>query len=889
MQNVFKKEQGLCFVRYFLIVFLSAAQVLLPMQVAANPNGAVVQEGNVKIVQENVKKLGIHQYTDKAIVNWKSFDIKSDEHTQFYQPSSSSLILNRITSQNPSSILGKLTANGRVMIINHNGILFGKNAQIDTAGLVASIHDIKNRDFMAGNYQFSIPGNPNAEIVNNGSITIKHGGIASFVAPTVRNHGVIVAKLGKVCLASADKFTLDLYGDGLINFVLDESSAKQTSPSSSKTLPKGVENSGTIVADGGHVLLTASAARGVIDSVVNSSGTIQARSIKEVGGQIVLGGENAAKIIVAGSLDASGKDDREKGGYVEVVGKETLLPHTARIDVSGDAGGGTALIGGDYLGGRATPEQLFDARVSLENRTVPNAKYTTVDYGATINADAIRSGNGGKIIVWSDDTTKVAAKISARGGMYSGDGGFVETSGKIKLEFNSSVIASALNGQNGLWLLDPVTMNIGATEALNYSHSLNTGTDVTINAKYIHLKADIEKTHGNDAELKLFADSGIYLNHGKRIYSESGELDVILDSDRDDTGGGLIRINTAKVAGQDVHAISTNGGDVKMYAWDLIAQGMAVESLGGDITLKHNNDYATWFTIGSNNANYYTIDAGTGDVDVLVNAAGWFDDADLANFVELHNHAIRGDKVVIDTALIRNIGHSYSWDSPDYSYNLPAFDNDDSTPEINARKLTIKGGADKSLLDFQVLTKEEFKSIDNAQDHLFGLRDQGFDLGILTTLVGSVSGILKDAGATDLRAFNGNADWTKLKAAYKISRKTKSGTVGRLAMVAGIAIDAYGIITAKTEAEFVNQVSDGTENLFSLAGSFLGGKAGVAIGAMVGTSVSGVGGAIGGVVGGFWGAFIGGELASAGYKHVFKEYFVDIARSYYQAHGPILS
>ena len=159
----------------------------------ANPLDGKVVGGSATIVQETAKKLGITQHSDKVIIDWRSFNIAAGEHTQFYQPSAGSLALNRITGGSPSEILGRLSANGRVLIVNPDGVLFGPNSRIDVAGLVATTHDIKNSDFMAGNLNFNIPGNPNASVINLGNVSVADKGIAAFVAPGVRNAGAIVA------------------------------------------------------------------------------------------------------------------------------------------------------------------------------------------------------------------------------------------------------------------------------------------------------------------------------------------------------------------------------------------------------------------------------------------------------------------------------------------------------------------------------------------------------------------------------------------------------------------------------------------------------------------------------------------------------------------------
>src|SRR5271163_1652363 len=125
----------------------------------ANPVGGQVVGGAASISSSG-NTLTIQQTTSRAIINWSSFDIAPGEITQFEQPSSSSIALNRVGGGNPSQILGTLNANGQVWIINPNGVMFGGNAQVNVASLVATSVDIDNSSFMAGNYTFNHPGNP---------------------------------------------------------------------------------------------------------------------------------------------------------------------------------------------------------------------------------------------------------------------------------------------------------------------------------------------------------------------------------------------------------------------------------------------------------------------------------------------------------------------------------------------------------------------------------------------------------------------------------------------------------------------------------------------------------------------------------------------------------
>lgn len=166
----------------------------------ANPVGGQVADGAATIASSG-SKLDVHQQSDKVVIDWRGFDIGVGEHTQFHQPSAGAMALNRVNSTDPSQVMGKLTANGNVILVNPNGVFFGKDSKVDVNGLIATTADIENKNFMAGKLHFNKPGNPSATIVNNGTITAKEAGLVGLVAPNVLNNGVIKAKLGKVHLA----------------------------------------------------------------------------------------------------------------------------------------------------------------------------------------------------------------------------------------------------------------------------------------------------------------------------------------------------------------------------------------------------------------------------------------------------------------------------------------------------------------------------------------------------------------------------------------------------------------------------------------------------------------------------------------------------------------
>src|SRR5712675_3164949 len=275
-----------------LLLASTALLVLGALPGSAGPDGPVVVGGQATVTGAGSANVQVNQTTNNAIINWNTFNIGAGQSTTFVQPGTSSVTLNRVTGGlGPSEIYGTLTANGHVFLINPDGVLVGASGVINTAGFLATTSDIRNQDFMAGRYVFSIPGHPNASIVNQGNITATSGGFAALVAPGVRNTGTITATLGTVALASGNTFTLDLYGDKLIQLAPgDEIASKVIDVATGKPLKSLVSNTknGTLSANGGRVELTAAAARAVVDSVINTKGVIRADSIGRHNGMIVL-------------------------------------------------------------------------------------------------------------------------------------------------------------------------------------------------------------------------------------------------------------------------------------------------------------------------------------------------------------------------------------------------------------------------------------------------------------------------------------------------------------------------------------------------------------------------------------------------------------------------
>ena len=219
----------------------------------AAPEGGVVRpEARKSSIRERTL---IQQNTQRAIIDWRGFGIQPNEQVQFAQPSAGSATLNRVTGNQVSLILGRMDANGQVLLINPHGIIFGKGAQINVGSLIASTANISNDNFLQGKLIFDQPGRPGAGISNSGNITAAAGGLIALVAPHVRNDGLIQARLGRVLIGAADTFTIDLYGDGLINLALSDDSLSRLQDAQGQPIKSLISQPGTIDVGGGQAVL----------------------------------------------------------------------------------------------------------------------------------------------------------------------------------------------------------------------------------------------------------------------------------------------------------------------------------------------------------------------------------------------------------------------------------------------------------------------------------------------------------------------------------------------------------------------------------------------------------------------------------------------------------
>ncbi|HBN8305964.1 two-partner secretion system adhesin CdrA [Pseudomonas aeruginosa] len=605
----------------------------------AAPTGAQFNPNEIKISQQGKTTL-IDQSTQRAIINWKGFDVSADEAVRFNQPGVTSSTLNRVTAGQESVIAGRISAPGQVIIYNSNGVVFSGSAKVDVGSLITTTANISDEHFRQGKLIFDQPGNPDARIVNDGSISVAEKGLAAFVAPSVANNGVINARLGTVAMAAGNAATIDLYGDGLVSIAVTDPVTRK--PQDAQAL---VSNGGAIQADGGSVLITAEQASRVVDNAVNLSGVILARGTEVREGSVALVSKSG-DIQIAGKIDVSGP---KNGGDVLVSGQQVALASTASIDARGAAQGGSVRIGGDFQG----------------RGELPRAKNATLAKGASIDVSATGKGNGGLAVVWSDGNTRMDGRILARGGAQGGNGGLVETSGKVNLSIADSAYVSvaAPYGNGGTWLLDPTTLRIVASGGTSGSVGGANGAsgDATVNASVVtgalaggkvtlsasdrlSVEAPLITSNlgGASRGLELIAtgpagavdiSAPILFRNGSLAIRAGGNINFLSGGTPQtsgivDLGSGTLWMQTSTAgkisqqAGTALIAANLAGraGSIDLASWDNYAGNLALQTFNG--TLKYRQSNATGVTTSGTVFDPFINQSMTGTVQNIVSSVG---------------------------------------------------------------------------------------------------------------------------------------------------------------------------------------------------------------------------------------------------------------------------
>lgn len=550
----------------------------------ALPTGEQLVAGQATVSIPTANLMQIKQNSQRAILNWQDFSIAANQTVNIQQPNASAALLNRVVGQNASQIQGQLNANGQVYLVNPNGVLFGKTAQVDVGGLIASTHNISNADFMNGQQHFTQDG-ATGSVENFGQINSHQGGVVALIGQNVSNTGTINTPQGTTVLAAGKTVDLDFQGNGLVEVKITESALKAQ-----------ITNQGAIQAEGGRVILTAKAAGQLLDTVINQQGIIRAQGLAQRNGEIIL---EAGNVLQTGTLDASGITGGKihleaansasisgklsatgtQGGIIDMVAPDRVVLANAIVDATGTQKGGLIRVGGDFHGA---------------NPILTNAKTTAIDNMTTLKAD----GNNGQVVVWSNQQTDYYGSISAN------KAGKIEVSSKGLLNYAGRANA----GFGGSLLLDPKDIIIGnATQQF----------DIPLDPNYI-------VSFSNSTPTIVFGKKNATANFNGISDALSSGTNVTLQANNDitiDSGTGII-----------VKPANGIAGNFTLQAGRSINIGASIDTAGGTFTAIAGDPKAVPTDRDPGIATIkldkgVTINAGAGKVIIATNGGNFINDS----------------------------------------------------------------------------------------------------------------------------------------------------------------------------------------------------------------------------------------------------------------------
>lgn len=396
----------------------------------ANPESPTVVSGDVSFNQPDAYTLEVSSSSSRSIVDWETFSISANQTTSFNLPSSSSAILNRVTSSSVSNILGTLQSNGQVYLINPNGILFGPDSIVDTGSFLASTLDCDNTEFLNGG-EMTFTGTEDTDIylTHYGSITANDGDVV-LLSYQVLSQGDILAENGTVAIGG---------GVEVILTPTDEQRIAVVSHSAFLEPAIGLEVGGFIQS----VTAELKADGNLYQLAIKHDGWIDAHGVAAKDAHVRFVAENGSTL-ADGLITAIDQVAAGTGGRVDITGQDVELGSSCYVTVTAPYGQGEIFVGGGFQGN--DPDLI-------------NAQNTFVDASAYLDASALYYGEGGLVVVWADDTTDFQGTIVSMGGQYSGDGGLVEVSGVQCLSFTGTVDVSSPTGEEGVLLLDPLVLD----------------------------------------------------------------------------------------------------------------------------------------------------------------------------------------------------------------------------------------------------------------------------------------------------------------------------------------------------------------------------------------------------------------------------------------------
>jgi len=734
----------------------------IPGMVFASPEGGQVVAGSATISNPDANTTLINQSTSHAAIDWQRFNIGTQEYVQFAQPDASSVALNRVVGGDPSSILGNLSANGQIFLVNPNGVYFGHGATIDVGGIVASVHNIRNEDFMSGNYVFSkADGAPDdAGVVNDGVITARDGGYVVLMGNHVHNNGVISARMGTVALAAGNQITMDVKANGLVSVAVDEETASNLAE---------VRNTGEIMAAGGRVMMTARVASDLIDTAINNEGLVVANSIAERDGAIFLtaaGGD----VVNSGTLDASAENGSnvDGGGVLVYSDKDVINASGAEINAKGDGSGDGGVV-------RVVAEEFMDhqagALIDVTSEAGDGGFVEVSGHDSLAIKGDIELGSGGEFLIDPGQLTirnsdAIGTPSSTTGGSPTPTNGFVNrgfiedqlnSNVNITLVANNSINASAGTATGGAFFTINATLGSGDLSLVNGSvTSAVAGTFGACTMTGVCLPA----TGGNGISPSAAGN----INLGTVSININGDLNV---------SAGTVT-GTASLGNITASAVTvTAGNDVDLK--DVTAGGVLNVSAGRDVRLGSSSSSATINAVGN-----IAITAGN-DIRMFSHVA----QAGTSFFASAGNNLLIGRPstgspggigapgAAVAASISLNAGANIDIEADVFTQN---------SMTISAQNLTISGVVLGDGSGFGTSDKTEVHAdnnitvnvtnlvdIDGASKGLFSSFSDGFDVSALMTAGNNIT-----INATDLLVGAGSAQIDLASSAVSVSGKANA-------------------------------------------------------------------------------------------------------------------
>jgi filamentous hemagglutinin family protein len=534
-------KKSLAFTGILLITSILINNRPVYAQITSTPNdtGTIINQNNNTFDIQGGRQTG-----NNLFHSFDKFGLNQGEIVNFMTNPSIQNILGRVTGGDASVINGIIQvsgANSNLYLINPAGIIFGNHASLNlpAAFTATTANGIQFGDkwfnaFGANDYG-NLIGNPGAfaftqqgSILNSGNLSVNPGQSLTLTGGTVINIGTISASGGNITIAAipGERLVKISQAGSLLSLELPIETKTAINPqaftplSLPQLLTGGKFNGATTVsASNGQVLLT---------------------------GSEVTVADNPGTTVVSGNVNVSG----QIGGNINILGDKVALVK-ATINANGINGGGNILIGGDYQG----------------KGPLPNANEIYINRDSHISADAYQNGSGGKVIAWADKTNITNGKISARGGENTGDGGFIEISGKENLSFDGNVDIGANYGKNGLVLFDP-----SRVEIRNFTDGEIVGDTLSGNNRFFI----------SDGQAEIRADSlssRNFLISPSRVVEllQTGNVSIAavnsLDIGNEINSSGNSRISNLSLTAPQINVLAPiilNGGDINFNASNLI-------------------------------------------------------------------------------------------------------------------------------------------------------------------------------------------------------------------------------------------------------------------------------------------------------------------------------